>query len=286
MDWELVRPSPELVTELERELLQQLRSGEARQTLALMGDACEARKLSRAPKESDKEAIRIQLAVVEAVWRLLALGIVLPCTLAGAGGQAMLQWTPWPHLQSDQTDYRLMYPMAIRLTALGSTHAAHYESALYTPELYVHDLAGLGSRVTACLAEAVEAHRRGLALATVILVGAASEGAWWGLAADVARRLNNERLGRLADPEAGTHLHQLRSETVRLLQPYKGAVKSETGRDLAWIEARARDMAHVRDEAVHGLGPTIPIDAAVAGSQLFSAHDYFLAILRACESFG
>lgn len=157
---------------------------------------------------------RMWSATAEAVWSLIGQGFVVP---ASAG-----QETRYEH------DTQVVAPNHVRLSARGRDWLASGELVIRDADMFLRDLPPMSQRVKRCLREAVEAYRRGLPLACVILLGAASEAGWNLIATEMQARWPGEseaiaRADSLQARQAAAlkTLRQLpkpqRSEILRLL---------------------------------------------------------------------
>lgn len=228
--------------------------------------------------------VELNIAIAEAVWRLIGLGILVP-----VGGSHTPE-TGWRVITANtnrgerRDDLALEVPHQIRLSSAAREWLAAGTIVVRNPDLYLRDLPPMRDRVRACLREAVEAYRRGLPLACVILLGAASEAAWREVGSAIANVTGDEELRRSLDAGAAA-VQEATYEAI--LRQYDGsrrradaAIRHETESYPDWLRFLARFYSELRNYAAHEDVPPLPIDLDVAATLLRQAHDYFAALYR------
>lgn len=149
-------------------------------------------------------------------------------------------------------------------------------------DLFLQDLDDLqlSARAQRCLHEAIEAYRRGLYLASVNLLGTASEGAWFTAAA----RLSDidERLQKTVAQE-GVQALTVRKKVIEVLNQKGASKKLVAGLEsTAELFRRLRNYGlHPKDEEESDLERFLTEPAA--GALLLEAHSYFSTLGRAVD---
>jgi hypothetical protein len=212
---------------------------------------------------------RMFQAVHRAVAELDAEGVLLP--IFDLNAQAVVE----VHSGSTTGGYYKRAPAP----AIGNAYELPEDrrgmaSDLLDADLYIEEIAGLlGDRGVRCIDEAFHAHRRGLHLAAVNMLGAASEAAWYSLGERL--RHHSSALARALDED--------RTVTVfRLVQEV--AVQLRLGRSTRETMDELRShAAYLRDLRNYGLHPRSSASSDLeehftehAGALLFmNSHRYF-----------
>lgn len=282
----------QLVAEMEEAVLGALRGGGPMQYRQMVANIAAANGLPRTREESHRQPdasigirfVEVNVAVAEAVWRLIGLGMVVP-----VGGTDSPE-TSWSVITANTSgsdrreELGLEVPHQLRLSSSAVGWLAAGTIAIRNPDLYLRDLPPMRDRVGACLREAVEAYRRGLPLACVILLGAASEAAWREVGSAIADATDDEELRGSLDAGAAA-VQEATYEAV--LRHFDGsrpradtAIRRETESYPDWLRFLARFYSELRNYAAHEDVPPLPIDLDVAATLLRQAHDYFAALYR------
>ncbi|MFV2063339.1 MAG: hypothetical protein ACC726_07475 [Chloroflexota bacterium] len=292
-------PSIELIEDLQDEVLRHL-SGRlgAESFLSLLavvagrrglpGSADQASRDRSLSNEQRRDFMLLFAGLAEAVWRLIGTGHVVPVSGASyvpvpTTYQLRNERSSGPSVDHPQLE--LEVPTKVRLSTLGREWLSSGTHVLRNPDLYLADLPVVKARVRSCLHEAVESFRRGLPLACVILLGAASEAAWVEVGTAVATRLGDHALATLLAGDDGAAKKQaavLSAMETALGSPRKArtAVGAATEMHPDQLRFLAQFFAELRNYAAHEDVPPLPVDMTIAGTILYQAHDYFAALYR------
>lgn len=289
------RVGDELVAEMEDAILRELRGAPRRVQFGQLVTAIAGSRGLPASAEQSHNAgdletgirfVEMSVAIAEAVHRLIGLGFLVPVygtfepdvswpiVTANSGGSGRAE------------ELSVLVPHVLRLSSAGADWLAAGDVAIRNPDLYLRDLPPASDRVQACLREAVEAYRRGLPLACVILLGAASEAAWREVGRAIADRMNDDGLREVLDRDGAVAAWQ--SATLDLVvRAHRGAegradraIHEETGIHADYLRFLAHFYADLRNYAAHDAIPPLPVDLDVATTVLRQAHDYFAALYR------
>ncbi len=222
---------------------------------------------------------RLDSAVRRALAELDAEGVVLPVqNLEGAtqvrvhSGGTIGSFHAPKVVEAVATAYQLAAPAP-------PDEAGLLDADVYTAE--VVDL--LGTRGVRCVREALRAHRRGLHLAAVNMLGAASEAAWYSLGERLRDR--SKQLAKVLDEDTRTAA-VIRLVHDLLIQLKPGGVSRE-----ALDELRSH-ATHLRDLRNYGLHPRSRVSGDLehhftdhAASLMFMAsHRYFMRLAAVAEN--
>jgi len=222
--------------------------------------------------------LRIDSAVRRALAELEAEGVVLP--VQNLEGQAQFQ------VRSGNTSGGFYAPMVVEAVATAyqlTAPAPPDGPGLLDADVYTAEVADLlGPRGVRCVTEALRAHRRGLHLAAVNMLGAASEAAWYSLGEQLRDR--STQLARALDEDTRTAaVIRLVHELLVQLKP--GGVSRET------LEELRSHATHLRDLRNYGLHPRGRVSGDLehhftehAASLMFMAsHRYFMRLAAVAE---
>ncbi len=284
----------ELVAEAEDAVVRYLTSSPGRRSfedivrhIAALKDLPGSQEEASAERWSNEDRARFSAVLVatgEAVARLIGAGIVVPASAslrdafpAHYAFRTSLGWTAVPI-----NNLEFAVPDQVRLGSSAREWVEDGTIRVRHPDLYLRDLPPMRDRVRVCLREAVEAYRRGLPLACVILLGAASEAAWREVGESVGAALGDSRLTALVADDKTPAI--ARAEKVLKALEARGVtnarIAAATGSARDWIEFLARFYADLRNYAVHRDVSRLPIDLPTAAVVLHQAHDYFAALYR------
>jgi hypothetical protein len=206
-------------------------------------------------------------ATAEAVWTLIGSGSVVPMTV---GTDARYE---------NRTG--ISVPNQIRLSTLGREWLRTGELVIRNPDLYLRGLRPINLRITRCLREAVEAYARGLPLACVILLGAASEAAWNVVATAISER--HGKVSQILDaPNA--QARQAAVLTYFASRPKGKKIADLAGRHADYLALLGRFYADQRNYAAHSDELDVEIGLQLAATLLYQARDYFAAMTRLAEA--
>jgi hypothetical protein len=223
--------------------------------------------------------LRIESAVRRALAELAAEGVVLP--VQNLDGEAQFQ------VHSGNTTGGFYAPMVVDAIASAyqlTAPAPPEEPGLLDADVFTAEVADLlGPRGVRCVTEALRAHRRGLHLAAVNMLGAASEAAWYSLGERLRDR--STQLGRALDEDTRTAA-VIRLVHDLLVQLKPGGVSRET------LEELRSHATHLRDLRNYGLHPRGRVSGDLehhftehATSLMFMAsHRYFMRLAAVAEN--
>jgi hypothetical protein len=150
-------------------------------------------------------------------------------------------------------------------------------------DLFVEDLALLpiSERARRCIGEALEAFRRGLYLASVNLLGTASEGAWFSAAEKLAHL--DERLEKELEKDATPAL-TVRKKVIDVLNASPESRKLTPG-----LESTAELLRLLRNYGLHPRGSTEEdleryLAEPANGALLLETHSYLTTLGRAVDA--
>jgi len=292
------RIGEELVAEVEEAILRELRGRRepiefGQLVAAIAGSRDLPRSGEQANATGDLETgvrfVEVSVAVAEAVVRLIGSGFLLPVY---GSAEPYLSWpivTPNSRGSGSAQELKVSVPHLVRLSSAGAEWIEAGTAAIRSADLYLRDLPPTSDRVRACLREAVEAYRRGLPLACVILLGAASEAAWREVGTAIAERLDDEELRLVLDRDGAVAAWQ--EATYEAAVRARGsagradrAIHTGTGLHADYLRFLARFYGELRNYAAHDAVPPLPVDLDVAATVLRQAHDYFAALYRLPEA--
>lgn len=287
--------SPSLTerTEAKALILEMLAGGKHLRTATLLDEvrkrcmreiaAPEPKEHLNLPRNSDPTSVvrrdvpiiaypRLYQAAREALAELVANGVVLPTDSAD---QISIQIT------SDGSSWSLNLPIPTPDVPPNACMLAHAyqatESMLLDAAIYTADLERvLGTRGQRCLEEALTAWRRGLYLAAVNMLGAASEAAWYRVAERLAPTTEKIRTELNNRPRIGV-LVGITVERMRQL----GARK-----DIDELQVHAIYLRDLRNYGVHPQGAEArDLEAhfteAAVGLLFLESHRYFTRLAAA-----
>lgn len=284
--------SEELIADVQERMLRALADGSCRRIasadrelmrpiltdLELPADWEEAQRQPGAPSA---QRVAVLVAAAEAAWRLIGLGLAVPCEgsidswnpdlhyvrLNERGERDIITWT--------EADVRA--PLALRLSAAGVAAVRDGTLAIRNPDLYMRGLDPISPRVTAAIREAVEAYRRDLPLATVILLGVASEAAWRDVGLELAQSWSQDALAKQLDSGSPAS-NVLKAISARGIDTR--SFRRAIGLGSTKLETLALLFADLRNDAAHEVLTPVPIGAATAATMLYQARDYFEAVAK------
>ncbi|SOC47851.1 hypothetical protein SAMN05660748_1079 [Blastococcus aggregatus] len=253
----------------EREGVPALTHGE---TLDLQADADPAPLARRDVPQLAR--VRIARAVRRALAELAASGVVLP--VRNPDGEVSIH-----NVRSGNTTGGYYAPDVVEEVASSyalTSPPALGGTALLDTDLYTADIAGLlGERGVRCVDEALRAHRRGMHLAAVNMLGSASEAAWYALGERLRGR--SAQLARKLDEDTATAaVIRLVHET--LVQQKLGGVRREA------LEELRSHATYLRDLRNYGLHPRGRVSADLehhftehaAALTFMTSHRYFIRL--------
>lgn len=215
--------------------------------------------------------IEARYATYEAAWRLIGLGLAVPTGQIESRDSKSedLFEEQDRHERHDLAHLEVAAPAGLRLSSSARSWLADGTLSIRSPTLYIEDLTA-GLAVKRCLREAVEAYRRGLFVACVILLGVAAEGAW----VEVGRRSRDPALIEVVESDRGF----VAKMTEVLGRVARKDVRKRTGRYPDWIELFGRIYADLRNYAAHSDLQEVAVDSALAATLLLQMRDYLRAI--------
>ena len=163
--------SESLVAEMQEAVLRELRAHRGPiQYRQVVANIAATRGLPRSREESHQqpsaavgiEFVEVNVAVAEAIWRLIGLGFAVP--FSGSDNPE----TSWTVRTSNSTGsdreeaLDVQVPQQIRISSAGADWLESGSVIIRNPDLFLYSLPTMGDRVRACLREAVEAFRRQL----------------------------------------------------------------------------------------------------------------------------
>jgi hypothetical protein len=204
--------------------------------------------LADAPADVYRGALRE--AVAEAYWDLMSAGMLLP-----------MEGLSWDAV--NEGDRAVYVSGRVRKSSLALELQGAGRIALRNPDLFMRTVPALSDRVGRCLREAVDAYIRGLPLATVILLGAAVDGAWEELGRQLAPHLPPVK--RVVDKP----LHS----TLELHNAVVAAGRRLGRRSGDWYLALTAAFVEFRNYAVHQEDAE-PVDLTMAATMLYQVGPY------------
>jgi hypothetical protein len=249
------------------------------------------------------EAISWKLAACEAIWGLIATGLVIPgdsdlteqlqtlgwtTVVPGSGGQS----SGW-HLE------QLSLPVPRRIL-LPRSAQSQVDQPLSDPDLFLHsvDISNLSEEVDEALREAVRCFRHDLYLASLAMLGKASEGAWIELGLSLVKAItpdgpvNIEKVkSKIEDPFIGigkkiieiVKLYE-RKDLLESIQKTSGVTLQDLRNAVIWSDA----VRESRNSVHYGVKPSMPNNYEKVAALLIGAVPHFrllYKIMSAVDSF-
>ncbi len=289
-----IRPSAGDVVFAKQVILNHLTDSPTRNTTVLIRSVLQA---AEAPLLDDREANDAPLDEQVARCKWLAAARLALADLAGAGlllplnspGSAQrelsiaIKTTHYSHGERFN-GYDLILATTYRL----SGRASNWDlTLLYDPDIYLSSLEApaMHDRIRAAVIEAVDCYRNGLYLASAIMLGTASEGAWVELATAVVSALEDETPRRLTAelnrPAPSMEAIQQQTHST-IANQCSDALRSIDVSKSMWngIFETASYYRTLRNYAVHLKEGIDRLDYATIGTILARARDYFQDIYR------
>ena len=289
-----IRPSAGDVVFAKQAILNEVKDPLARDTIALIESV---RLAAKAPLLDDRQAndAPIDEQVTRCKWLaaarlaladLAGAGLLLPLNSAGSAGRELNISIKTSHRSYGErfNDYDLILATRYRL----SGRASNWElTLLYDPDLYLSslDAPAMHGRIRAAVIEAVDCYRNGLYLASAIMLGTASEGAWLELATAVVSALEDETPRRLTAelnrPAPSMEAIQQQTHST-IANQCSDALRSIDVSKSMWngLFETATYYRTLRNYAVHLSEGFERLDYATMGTILARARDYLEQIYR------
>lgn len=230
-------------------------------------------------------------AAVEAIWGLIADGLLVPCSDGFVDGRVRVHWSVKTGSSSTASSFDLpLCGYVDRVGPLPSATSGH-RTLLSSGDLYLEQMSvvGMHGEIQDAARECVACFKRGLFGGTVALLGKVSEGAWIELGEKLVDKfppptssaIVNQKAA-LESPHSGV-MQKIKAVKEVLMRPEYQSLRGSIGFNAGVFEQAIQwsDLVRGSRNSIHfGATPTVPNTYESVAVLLLAAHQHLGLLYR------